>query len=289
MERHSGVRVRCWAAALAAVCVVATGCSGTSEAGKGIPATEGDPPSATPTESSGADAEAVITARNAHVSSWAVDDAGAMLGVWVRGWGSRPPESLAVRTHAGNESLSAPPAGVATNVVANLPSGWLVNTSRHDKYKIARVDHDASVHRLIVSGANVTPRTGDVAAVFENRVLLYRPADDTLHVAPQPGMRWRTSAYVTSHGALLVFGRSGEAALWARFDKGRWSQGRWAAGTSVGVADASGDHIAVALGGPIVDGVDATPVAGLASSDDGGRSWREVKVPLHVDRGLAPL
>jgi hypothetical protein len=100
-------------------------------------------------------------------------------------------------------------------------------------------------------------------------------------------MRWRTSAYVTSHGALLVFGRSGEAALWARFDKGGWSQGRWAAGTSVGVADASGDHIAVALGGPTVDGVDATPVAGLASSDDGGRSWREVKVPLHLDEALS--
>jgi hypothetical protein len=92
---------------------------------------------------------------------------------------------------------------------------------------------------------------------------------------------------VTPDGALFVAGSSGDVPLWARFDHGWWSHGRWTAGTAVAVAHGSGDHIVAALGGRAPDGVDATPVAGLALSDDAGKTWREAEIPAQVDEALS--
>lgn len=210
-----------------------------------------------------------------------------MLGVWTRGWGAQSPETLVVRTGDGRESSTASPPGVATNVVANLPKGWLVNIASDDKYQLARVGHDASSQAMSASGARVNPRAGDVAVVFQNRVLVYRPADDALHAVAQPPMRWRTSAYVTPDGGLVVVGRSDDVAMWARFDGGEWTHGRWPSGKSVGATAANGNDIVATLGGPTVDGVDSTPVAGLVISEDGGESWREVAVPPNLDEALS--
>lgn len=284
--RRSGVRLRSGAAGLAVVCVVATGCSGTDGDAAATPAGAGTPPSAS-AESSPPDA--VVIARKAHLSNWAFDGAGAMLGIWARGWDAQSPEALVVRMGDGRESSTASSPGTATNVVANLPKGWLVNTGSDDEYQVALVGYDASSHVVSVSGAMVTPRAGDVAVVFRNRVLVYRPADDTLHAVEQPPLRWRTSAYVTPDGGLVVVGGSADVALWARFDNGQWTRGRWPSGESVGATAANGNDIVVTLGGPTVDGVDSTPVAGLVISEDGGESWREVALPPHLDEALSAV
>ena len=225
----------------------------------------------------------VAGARGAHVSSWSVDTAGDMLGVWVGGWGEHAPEALAVRTSHGTESLHASEPGSASNVAATLQHGWLIVTDGGTK--LARLGADASVHHLTVPEATTAPRSGDVAVVLRNRVMLYRPSDDTLRAVRQPPMRWRTGGYVTPDGALVVAGSSGEAARWARFDRGRWSLGTWPVGASVGVLHGRGQVIAVTLGAPAL--VDATPVAGLALSDDGGATWRQVEVPTGLVEALS--
>ncbi|CAI9404396.1 hypothetical protein [Nocardioides sp. T2.26MG-1] len=265
---------------------VVAGCSEAADDEDRTPVAGESASTATPPEPAGAAAEAVIEARGAHVSSWSVDGDRAVLGIWARGWAVRSPEALAVHARDGREVLSRSPAGVTTRVVADLPHGWLVDVSDHGEDGIARVGQDATTHPLGVSGPEVAPRAGDVAVTVGNRLLVYRPEDDALHVVPPPPMRRWTGALVTPDGALLVAGGDAGAARWARFDHGRWSRGRWQTGVSVAAVGDSGDHLAVALGGPTANGVDSTPVAGLVVSDDAGRTWRAVDVPEHLDETL---
>lgn len=104
----------------------------------------------------------------------------------------------------------------------------------------------------------------------------------------QPPMDVVRGVHANPDGTVVVAGRRDDVVVWSRFDGQSWSPPRrWTTGLTDAMVGGAGEHIAVALGGPTTDGVDAVPIAALEISDDGGVTWRHVDVPPDLVEALS--
>lgn len=221
----------------------------------------------------------VIDSPRAHVIVWGIDKTGARVALWQRGWPERPRLALAVRDRDGTNWVRWAPPGAGVHLGAQLRRGWLVEVGRLRHRRVERLDTHARLHPVPRSTRTVTPAAGDVPFVGGGgRVSVYR--DGRLLAVPRLPMRLIQSAYVTPTGALVVVGGNSDTVRrWCRMAGWVTTCGGWPGSEYASPVAGHGDHVAFALA-RVPDGeVDATPLAGLAVSDDGGNTWRPVTVP----------
>jgi hypothetical protein len=264
------------------VAVVAlTGCGSGGHPSR--PAARGSAPLVATTATTRPDGagRALVANRRSHLIALASDGRGDLLGIWSRGWSARPPEAFAVRTASGRVAIAAAPSGAS--VAGAVPGGWVVSSA--NGRRLGLVGRDALESPLGLSATPTRPRPGDVRVA--NRRQLYRPSTGRLYrLATQPPVPDPLDGYLTPDGALVTVGSTPHRAAWATQSGRRTSSGRWSPFQSADAVAGAGEHIAVVLGRNLGNGVDANRVAGIASSRDGGWTWRVRFAPPAIDEAL---
>ena len=260
-----------------------------SAAGRFTPVTTAPPDRSTGRTGSSVErsARALVAARASHLYSWAADARGDVLGIWSSGAGQFPRQAFAVRTATGRVRVGRAPS--ASSVQGTLTHGWIVSTTDRQGTRLYRVGLAAVARPVSVSRATVRPRGGDVLVHRGARILVYRPSTRRAYAVPRSPVPHPVGGYVTSSGRLVLVGSTARSPVWETFDHRRWTRGTWPLGQSAGVVGGAGDHVVVVLGRTLGNGVDATGVAGLAISHDGGRTWHLENAPPRVVEALSAV
>jgi hypothetical protein len=225
---------------------------------------------------------ALVADARSHLAGLAFDGRGDLLAIWARGWSAHPTEAFAVRTRSGRVTLGRAPAG--TFLAGVLPRGWVVSSGGH---RYALVGRQATERPVTAFATTTRSRPGDVRLSHAGRLLLYRPAAHRIlrppagSSAPHP-----SGGYVTSDGTLVTIGSRPHAAAWRAWRQGRARSGVWRQAQSADLVAGHGARVAVVLGHYLGNGVDATGVAGLASTADGGRTWQVRGAPAGLVEAL---
>jgi hypothetical protein len=133
------------------------------------------------------------------------------------------------------------------------------------------------------------PLPGDVLVHQRGRLLIYRPSTRNLYAIPNPPVPRPSGGYITSAGSLVVVGSTLRSAVWATYTGQRWVSGTWRLGDGVDDVAGAGTTIVAVLGRLLGNGVDASGLAGLAVSYDGGRTWHTRKAPSGVIEPLSAV
>ncbi len=246
-----------------------------------------DQPSAEPGSGRERSARSVVAAPGSHLYSWAADARGDLLGIWSAGSGRHPRQAFAVRTATGEVAVRGAPT--ASFVQAALTHGWIVSSRGRHGMDLVRIGVDAVAHPLAVSDVSERPRPGDVLVRRGARLVVYRPSTGRAYDVPKPPLAHPSGGYVTASGALVVAGSADGSPVWATLAGHRWTTGAWPLGQVADVVVGAGDHVVVVLGRALGNGIDATGVAGLAVSDDAGRTWRTEPAPSGVVEALSAV
>jgi hypothetical protein len=233
-------------------------------------------------------ARALIGSPRSHLFSWAYAPGGGVLGVWSRGWSQYPDQAIALRTPSGADTARTVQS--ASSIVGEVPHGWILATTRHDRTRLSLIGEDAIPRRLATPAALLSrPRQGDVALMKGGGPVVFRPSTGLLYTVARSPVAHPTGAYVTDSGSLLLAGQSDSSATWATFDGHHRRSGTFPSAETTESVAGAGNTIAVVLGGHLVNGVDATPIEAVAISDNSGRTWRIREVPAGVVEALSTV
>lgn len=228
-------------------------------------------------------ARALVANPRAHLTGLAFDAHGDLLDIWALGFAARPPQAFAVRTPSGRVAFASAPSGAFLAGVVR--GGWIVSSGVADR-RLALVGRDAVASPLRLPATTTRPRPGDVRVASRGQ-FVYRSSTGRLYrLATKPSVPDPLAGYLTPDGALVTVGSSPHRAAWATQGRRRTSSGRWTPFQSADAVAGAADRVAVVLGRNLGNGVDANRVAGIASSRDGGRTWRVRSVPPAIDEAL---